>query len=211
MPIRRGGRPALRSWLVKTKTMKSNRHGQSRVLGTDELDLLISNLPEQHHKIVAEICRRTGCRIGEATQLTWGMVSSAATTFPKEVCKGKLAGRQVPMTKPLWAALCAWRSTWIERQGHDPSPADFIVPGRYQGSHMSSRAFMDALKAASLESGLQGVSSHSSRRSALSAGHASGVPMKVLMSLSGHRSLSSISRYLEVTQEQQEEAANCFA
>lgn len=76
---------------------------------------------------------------------------------------------------------------------------------------MSSQAFQDALKAASLESGLQGVSSHSFRRSALSAGHANGVPMKVLMILSGHRSLSSISRYLEVTKQQQEQAVNCFA
>ena len=56
MKIRRGGLPALRSWLIKTKKMKFNRHGQSRVLSTDELDLLISKLADQHHKIVAEIC-----------------------------------------------------------------------------------------------------------------------------------------------------------
>lgn len=191
--------------------MKSNRHGQSRVLGTDELDLLISNLPEQHHKIVAEICRRTGCRIGEATQLTWGMVSSAATTFPKEVCKGKLAGRQVPMTKPLWAALCAWRSTWIERQGREPVADDYVAPGRFAGSCLSTRSFMDALERAAAESGLDGVSSHSFRRSALTSAHNAGVPLRVLMALSGHKSMSALQRYLEVTPAQREAAAAAFA
>ena len=191
--------------------MKSNRYGQSRVLSTNELDLLISKLPEQHHQIVAEICRRTGCRIGEATQLTWGMVSSAATTFPKEVCKGKLAGRQVPMTKPLWEALCSWRAAWVVRQGREPVAGDYVVPGRFAGSCLSTRSFMDALERAAAESGLEGVSSHSFRRSALTSAHNAGVPLRVLMALSGHKSMSALQRYLEVTPAQREAAAASFA
>ena len=191
--------------------MKSNRYGQSRVLSTNELDLLISKLPEQHHQIVAEICRRTGCRIGEATQLTWGMVSSAATTFPKEVCKGKLAGRQVPMTKPLWEALCSWRAAWVVRQGREPVAGDNLVPGRFAGSCLSTRSFMDALERAAAESGLEGVSSHSFRRSALTSAHNAGGPLRVLMALSGHKSMSALQRYLEVTPQQREEAAATFA
>ena len=191
--------------------MKPNRHGQSRVLSTDELDLLISKLPEKHHKIVAEICRRTGCRIGEATQLTWGMVSSAATTFPKEVCKGKLAGRQVPMTKPLWEALCSWKAAWVVRQGREPVAGDCVVPGRFAGCCLSTRSFMDALEMAAAESGLEGVSSHSFRRSALTSAHNAGVPLRVLMALSGHKSMSALQRYLEVTPAQREAAAAAFA
>ena len=191
--------------------MKSNRHGQSRVLSTDELDLVISKLPEQHHKIVAVICRRTGCRIGEATQLTWGMVSSAATTFPKEVCKGKLAGRQVPITKPLWEALCSWKAAWVVRHGRDPVAGDCVVPGRFAGCCLSTRSFMDALERAAAESGLEGVSSHSFRRSALTSAHNAGVPLRVLMALSGHKSMSALQRYLEVTPAQREAAAAAFA
>ena len=181
------------------------------MLGTDELDLLISKLPDQHHRIIAEICRRTGCRIGEATQLTWGMVSSAATTFPKEVCKGKLAGRQVPMTKPLWEALCSWRATWVVRQGREPVAADNLVPGRFAGSCLSTRSFMDALERAVAESGLEGVSSHSFRRSALTSAHNAGVPLRVLMALSRHKSMSALQRYLEVTPAHREAAAAAFA
>ena len=146
--------------------MKSNRHGQSRVLDTNQLDLLISNLSDQHHQVVAEVCRRTGCRVGEATQLTWGMVSESATTFPKRICKGKLAGRQVPMMPQLWEALRAWRAVWVVRQGREPVAGDYLVPGRFSGSCLSTRSFMDALEKAAAESGLEGVSSHSFRRSA---------------------------------------------
>ena len=147
--------------------MKSNRYGQSRVLSTDELDLLISKLPEQHHQIVAEICRRTGCRIGEATQLTWGMVSASAVTFQRGITKGKLASRSVPVTPQLWEALRAWRTAWVVRQGREPVAGDYLVPGRFAGSCISTRSFMDALERDAAESGLEGVSSHSFRRSAL--------------------------------------------
>ena len=191
--------------------MKSNRHGQSRVLDTKQLDLLISVLSDQHHQVVAEVCRRTGCRVGEATQLTWGMVSESATTFPKRICKGKLAGRQVPMMPQLWEALRAWRAVWVVRQGREPVAGDYLVPGRFAGSCLSTRSFMDALEKAATESGLEGVSSHSFRRSALTSAHSAGVPLRVLMALSGHKSMSALQRYLEVTPVQKEQAAASFA
>ena len=191
--------------------MKSNRHGQSRVLSTDELDLLISKLPEQHHKIVAEVCRRTGCRIGEATQLTWGMVSESAVTFQRGITKGKLASRSVPVTPQLWEALCSWKAAWVVRHGREPVADDYLVPGRFAGSCLSTRSFMDALERAAAESGLEGVSSHSFRRSALTSAHNAGVPLRALMSVSGHKSMLALQRYLEVSPAQREAAAAAFA
>jgi len=82
--------------------MKSNRYGQARVLSTGQLDLLIAHLPGEHHRVVAEICRRTGCRVGEATQVTWGMVSESAITFHRGITQGKLASRSVPTVPVLW-------------------------------------------------------------------------------------------------------------
>ena len=107
--------------------MKSNRHGQSRVLDTQELDLLISYLPEQHHQIVAEVCRRTGCRVGEATQLTWGMVSSTAVTFHRGITKGKLASRSVLAMPALWEALRVWKVAWVDRHGREPVDTDYLA------------------------------------------------------------------------------------
>ena len=191
--------------------MKSNRHGQSRVLDTHQLDLLISNLPDHHHRVVAEVCRRTGCRVGEATQLTWGMISESAITFQRGITKGKLASRSVPVTPALWVALSAWKVAWVVRQGREPVASDYLVPGRFAGSCLSTRSFMDALEKAAAESGLEGVSSHSFRRSALTSAHSAGVPLRVLMALSGHKSMLALQRYLEVTPQQREDAAASFA
>ena len=211
MPIRRGGKPAQRFKQFQNLKMKSDRYGQSRVLETHQLDLLISNLPNHHHKCVAEVCRRTGCRVGEATQLTWGMISESAITFQRGITKGKLASRSVPVTPQLWLVLQNWRKVWMHRQGRNPVASDYLVPGRFVSSNLSTRSFMDALEKAATKSGLDGVSSHSFRRSALTSAHSSGVPLRVLMALSGHKSMSALQRYLEVTPAQREAAAASFA
>ena len=190
--------------------MKSNRHGQSRVLDTHQLDLLISNFPDHHHRVVAEVCRRTGCRVGEATQLTWGMISESAITFQRGITKGKLASRSVPVTPALWEALHGWRATWVVRQGREPAAGDYVLPGRFAGSCLSTRAFMDGLEKAVAKAGLEGVSSHSFRRSALTSAYSAGVPLRVLMALSGHKSMSALQRYLEVTPAQRVAATAGF-
>ena len=97
------------------------------------------------------------------------------------------------------------------RQGRDPVSGDYLVPGRFAGSCLSTRSFMDALEKAAAESGLEGVSSHSFRRSALTSAHSAGVPLRVLMALSGHKSMSALQRYLEVTPAQRLAAAASFA
>ena len=139
------------------------------------------------------------------------MLSSTAVTFHRGITKAKLASRSVPVTPALWEALCAWKAAWIDRHGREPVDTDYLVPGRFAGSCLSTRVFMNALEKAAGESGLDGVSSHSFRRSALTSAHSAGVPLRVLMALSGHKSMSALQRYLEVTPAQQVEAANSFA
>ena len=139
------------------------------------------------------------------------MVSESAVTFQRGITKGKLPSRSVPVTPQLREALRSWRAAWVVRQGHEPVDADYLVPGRFTGSCISTRAFMDAIERAAIESDLQGVSSHSFRRSALTSVHNAGVPLRVLMALSGYKSMSALQRYLEVTPHQREEAAATFA
>ena len=174
-------------------------------------DLLISKLPEKHHQIVAEICRRTGCRIGEATQLTWCMVLESAVTFQRGITKGKLASRSVPVTLALWEAMRSWRVAWLVRQGRAPVAGDYLVPGRFVGSCLSTSSFMDALERTASESGLEGVSSHIFRRTALTSAYNDGLLLRLLMALSGYKSMSALQRYLEVTPLQREEDAETFA
>jgi integrase/recombinase XerD len=45
--------------------------------------------------------------------------------------------------------------------------------------------------------GIEGVSSHSFRRSALTAAHQAGLSLREVAEISGHRSLSSLEKYLD--------------
>jgi len=191
--------------------MKTNRYGQAAVLTSEQLDKLISALQGGHHQVLAEVCRRTACRISEGRQLSWGCITSAGITFPKTITKGKLASRSVPMTAKLQEVLAGWRTEWAALNGREPNAADFVFPGRFAGEPMSSRSFMDTLERGARESGLEGVSSHSFRRSALSSASEAGVPLAALRSLSGHQSLATLQRYLEVSPTAKQQAAAAFA
>ena len=56
--------------------------------------------------------------------------------------------------------------------------------------------------------GLRGVSTHSFRRTALTQMHNAGVPLRHIQEISGHRSLATLQRYLEVSTEQKEKAVS---
>ena len=191
--------------------MKTNRFGQAAVLSSTQLDQLIAALPAKHHQVLAEVCRRTGCRISEGRQLQWQSISQNHITFPKTITKAKLKSRTIPQVPKLRDVLAEWRHEWVAINGRQPMNGDFVFPGRFDGQCLSSRAFMDALNRASRKCGFQGVSSHSFRRSALTSAHNAGVPLSHLMALSGHESMSALQRYLHVTEDQKDKAALSFA
>ena len=145
--------------------MKTNRFGQAAVLSSTQLDQLIAALPAKHHQVLAEVCRRTGCRISEGRQLPWASITSTHVTYPKIITKGKLKSRTIPQVPKLQEVLAEWRDEWAAINGRQPMNGDFVFPGRFAGQCLSSCAFMDALNVASHECGLEGVSSHSFRRS----------------------------------------------
>ena len=58
------------------------------------------------------------------------------------------------------------------------------------------------LKSASFRVGLEGVSTHSFRRTALTMMSSSGIPLRVIQEISGHNNLEQLQKYLEVKPEQ---------
>lgn len=191
--------------------MKSSRYGQAAVLDTQQLDRLISALQGRHHQVLASVCRYTACRISEGRQLVWGNIGANSVVFPKTVTKGKLSSRTIPVTPRLGEVLDEWRHEWAVMNGRSPKSVEFVFPGRFAGQCLSARSFMDALERAANEAGLEGVSSHSFRRSALSSASEAGVPLAALRTLSGHADLGTLQRYLEISQAAKEQAAATFA
>ncbi|MHC5826959.1 MAG: tyrosine-type recombinase/integrase, partial [Nostoc sp.] len=68
----------------------------------------------------------------------------------------------------------------------------------------ADRILREALRRVDLDE--QGISTHSFRRTALSAMSDAGVPLRHIQSISGHRSLAALERYLGVTEQQKENA-----
>ena len=191
--------------------MKINRKGQARILSTEELDILIHNLPNKLTQVLATTCRNTGCRINEACQLTWENVAKDFITFPYDITKKRLQSRTIPIHPKFYKNLTEWRHELETIKGESIADKSYIFPGRFNGSHYQPRSFNKALKIASLKADLPGCSSHTFRRSALTSANNRGINMRTIMSLSGHKSLDVLARYLAVSEQQKRECSEAFA
>ena len=198
--------------LLNLQMGKTNRKGKSKVLDTIQLDELIQNLPLKHHKLIASICRNTACRISEACQLKWEDIRpDKKIYFPKEITKGKLKPREIPINQELLNELMEYKNECSHLKAENTSPNCYVFKSRNPNEHFSVRGFQHALKAALERSNLIGASSHSFRRTCLTTAHNAGVPTRHLMAVSGHASMDTLAGYLEVKDEDLVNATNLFA
>ena len=174
--------------------MKKDRYGRARVLTTAELDLLLEELPENHH-VLAMLLRRTAARVSEGLQLKWRFVGDGYVLLTAPTTKGGRKTRTVPLHPELDAKLKAWARV----VNPDNNPDQWVFPGRNTGEHMTRRGFDHALRKAADRLGLVGVSTHSFRRSFLTASSEAGQPLRAIQSISGHSSLTMLSAYIEVS------------
>ena len=188
--------------------MKINRQGKSRTLSTEELDLVNNYLPTEKHKLISLVLRKTAGRISEVVALRYENLTATTILIPKEITKGKLKPREIPISKDLFLKLQEWKINCMN-QGEEVSPKDFIFKGR--NGHITTRAFQKVLSSAVLKADLKGFSSHGYRRSSLSAGSDAGIPIRHLAELSGHQSMAVLQEYLTVKRSHLEKAVESFA
>ena len=191
--------------------MKNNRFGQAKVLDTSELDLVIKYLKTRNQKVVAATLRNTGARVGEVVQLRWRDIGREQILFPANITKRKLKSREIFISDSFHKQLMDWSRYWTIYKGRKPLPEDFVFYGRKEGTHQTTRSFMDALDKATERAKISGASSHSFRRTQLTQLHRKQVPLNVIKSLSGHASLNTLSLYLEVDDREKREASKLFA
>ena len=140
----------------------------------------------------------TACRIKEACSLLSEDVYDRAgkvrshLTIRKKNTKGKLATRTIPIISELHSILAAYEPF---------AGLVHLFAGR-RGGHLSSDSAMRILRRACQRVGIEGASTHSFRRTALTQMSDNNIPLRVIAEVSGHRNLSQLQAYLEVRPEQ---------
>jgi len=181
--------------------MKVAGNGQGKVLTAAELQRLFSEgFVRDRDRILFAICLFTGCRISEALALQVSDIKNKTITFRKATTKGKLKSRTIDVPEPLKVYL----------SDYQPVPNAYnlhLFPSRL-GKALSRSMADKILRVACLRIGIEGVSTHSFRRTALTQMHNAGIPLRHIQEISGHNDLGTLQRYLEVSPEQRKQAVS---
>ena len=183
--------------------VKIGGHGQAAILSHPEIELLFSEgLQSDRERALFGVCLYTAARIAEACSMLSEDVYTpagrvrASINIRKAATKGKLATRTIPVIEDLRSLLTAW-------QPH--AGQTYLFPGRHAGHHwrhITSDSAARLLREACQRVGIEGASTHSFRRTALTQMSNAGIPLRVIQQVSGHRTLSELQKYLEVSDAQ---------
>ena len=183
--------------------VKIGGHGQAAILSHTEIELLFAEgLQSDRDRALFGVCLYTAARIAEAcSMLTEDVYTVAGRVRPsvnirKAATKGKLATRTIPVIEDLRSLLTLW-------QPH--AGPTYLFPSRHPGHHwrhISSDSAAVILREACKRVGIEGASTHSFRRTALTQMSNAGIPLRVIQQVSGHRTLTELQKYLEVSDAQ---------
>ena len=166
---------------------KSDRSGQAAVFSPHELTLLWCEL-SQPYRLVTQLCYYTAARCGEVVSLERGDLRGDRVIFRAAKTKTRTT-REAMVTAQLREAIAAV-----------PLPgAGYIFPSGSGSGHLTVRAVDKHVRRAAELIGVPGASTHSFRRSMATHLHTSGVSLRAIQRVTGHASLASLERYLDVS------------
>ena len=172
---------------------------QARVISPETERALFEQMGDRDRALFG-ICLYTGCRIAEACQLKRDHLEGDYIYFPKAITKGGKESREILILPRLRGLLDNWLA-------HDTKSLNgFLFPGRHGRGHIHPNAASNLLRTYTAAIGEPGISTHSFRRTALTRMKDAGIPLATIQSISGHQSLYSLQRYLEVTPEDKKTA-----
>jgi integrase/recombinase XerD len=185
--------------LLRDRPARSVATKQAAVLNADEVAALIDCASPRDAALIA-LMAAGAMRVGEATLLCWADVDGCVVTIPGGVTKTRV-GRSLTLPDQACKLLNQWR------QLCPSTKTGWVFPG-LRGQCLSVRAAQTAISKLASTVGVDGVSSHSFRRSALTAAHEAGLSLKAVAEISGHKSIGALERYLDqgVAKEKAEEA-----
>lgn len=181
--------------------MKIDRHGKAKILSQSEIQRLFADgLLTTRDKTLCAVMLYTACRVKECVTLKIKDVYDSKRRVRPELIirkgntKGKLATRTIPVLDDLQRYLSAYKP---------PLSADgYLFPGRWGRGHIHEDSAAAIFRSGCKRSDIEGASTHSCRRTALTLMSNAGIPLRVIQEISGHRNLEQLQRYLEVEPDQ---------
>jgi integrase len=178
---------------------------QAKVLRARELQRLLDHVSHSRHperdRVMVLLSFKAGLRAKEIAALTWSMVTDAtgelaeAISLPNRASKGKGGGRTIPLHDDLRAALASLKAVRDDKaRPHLP----VVYSERADGYSANAVAvwFLTRFR----EIGIEGASSHSGRRSFITAAAKkiteAGGSLRDIQELAGHVSLATTQRYI---------------
>ena len=153
----------------------------------------------QRDDVIVLLSFKAGLRACEVAGLQWSMVLNSRHEIDRQlhisrsIAKGGWA-RTVPLHRDLTAALKR-----LQRLQGQPRDGPVVMSER--GGHMTPRSIVNWFHDAYHQLGLIGCSSHSGRRTFITAAArllaSTGGSLRDVQELAGHRSLSTTERYIE--------------
>ncbi|BAZ19478.1 integrase/recombinase (plasmid) [Kalymmatonema gypsitolerans NIES-4073] len=181
--------------------MKVDRHGKAKVLTQEEIQRLFSEgLLTLRDRTLCAVMLYTACRVREAVTLSIRDVYDSKRRVRPELIirkgntKGKLDTRTIPVMDDL--------RRYLEVYKPKPSEDGYLFPGNWGRGHLHEEYAALIFRRGCQRADIEGASTHSCRRTALTIMHRNNVPLRVIQEISGHRNLEQLQRYLEVEQEQ---------
>lgn len=186
--------------------MKINRCGQATPLDSKTFQLILDSFRSESHRLFWAIAWYSGERPSAILKMLVGHIyQNAAKRIPRENMIFPLGNRKDKATREV--PIAQKLDLFLRRQNIPQT--GFLFPSLAKpGDHLSLRVLDKALRRALKRCGLenQGYSLYSARRGFVTSLDRSGKSIKVIQSLTGHKNLSSLQRYIEVSDEQRKNA-----
>jgi len=172
---------------LRVSVTKSNRFGQAAVLSPEQLRQLWAEL-DQPYRLIGELAYFTAARVGEVVQLQAKDIQGDRIIYRATTTKTRTT-KTATIPRQLKEAIAP---------ANLPS-AGYLFPSSGTKGHITTRAVDKHLRRAADLLGLDGVSLHSFRRSQATHLHQAGVPLRAIQRITGHKSLSALERYLDIS------------
>jgi integrase/recombinase XerD len=164
--------------------MKNDRYGQAEILTVEQLNELFSHLPHPH-RLIAAICYYTTCRVSEAISLE-----------AQDIRNGKIMFRAPNTKQKKTKEVSIPAKLQREIELVDLPESGYLFPGKH-GGHIKRQSVDEMLRQKCDYLGFAGVSTHSFRRSSITAMFRAGIDLKTIQQRSGHASIGTVGLYVQ--------------